>query len=131
VKSRDGFTVIELLVVITIMGLAAAMVPALSGGLIERVRLSLGVQRAVVLLHTAETLAKEQRAPVAIDQARLASVAQANVQIRNAANGDTVAALWFYSDGTASPADITISLPPRWRRLTVDGLTGSIVSNGQ
>jgi prepilin-type N-terminal cleavage/methylation domain-containing protein len=131
VKARDGFTVIELLVVITIMGLVAAMAPALSGGLIERVRMSLGVQRGVVLLHTAETVAREQGIPVTIDQARLASVTDANVQIRKVANGDPVAAVWFYSDGTASPAEIMISRPPRWRRLTVDGLTGSIVSNGQ
>jgi prepilin-type N-terminal cleavage/methylation domain-containing protein len=127
---REGFTVIELLVVITIMGLAAAMVPALTGGLIDRVRLSLGVQRAVVLLHSAEAVAREQGTAIAIDQARLASATAADVQIRDA-NGDTAAALWFYSDGTASPADITISRTKRWRTLTVDGLTGGIVSHGQ
>jgi len=144
-SSSHGFTLIEMMVVMTIMALAITVVPAIVSGL-DGSRLRAASDDLIARLREARNQAVRTQTPVDVifdlRQRSYTTTYQAGTQYlpqvvdrigfapAGLANPNGIARLRFQSDGSATPARISL-----WRRsgssdITVDWLTGRIGSGG-
>jgi general secretion pathway protein H len=132
-----GFTLLELLVVIAVIGLLAA------AGAQTMIRSSADLERQAnrveQRLYLARKQARESGLPVAIEcvrpgreQGRLAmeEISRGEMSAaRSYRGGHPVDRVTFYPDGSASGATIEIRVGEKRARLSVDWLSGEIISD--
>jgi general secretion pathway protein H len=144
-KDRDfeaGFTLIEMLVVLTILALAATFaVPLLSGGS-EGLRLQMAsselaaafrVTRSAAIMHNTETtlmidVDRRTFKSTVVSQRPFAADIKAKLTfasgIRSASSDG---GFQFFPDGSSSGGDVTLSLHGQQMRLCIDWLTGEVL----
>ncbi|PDT87487.1 type II secretion system protein GspH [Bradyrhizobium sp. Y36] len=136
---HDGFTILELLVVLAIMALGLALAPPLIGRTADRLRLesaqaallnALKATRAAAIMRSTEASLvidlKERtfRSPVLPVTTLPAKVELALKVADFEATDKSHAEIRFYPDGSSTGGDLTLKLEDRIARLCVNWLTG-------
>lgn len=140
-KRQAGFTLLELLVVMVLMGLMYTLVPPMftSGGGAElraaarqlaaglrKTRNQAIISRQEAVL-TVDVAARQFRVAGDARQFTLPREAQVNVfTAKSEAVDDKVAAIRFYPDGSSTGGGITLVNGGRQFRVDVDWLTGNV-----
>ncbi len=138
--SSQGFTLLEILVVMTIAAMLLALVPPLLSGAVPGARLKAAARDLVAGLRLARSRAittntvtelsldpktGEYRISGQVKPRHLPAGVQ--VQIQSNASGDAEAsAVQFYPDGSSSGGRITLKGSGRAYSVEVDWLTGSV-----
>lgn len=123
---RAGFTLLEMLVVLTIVACVAAAVPFVGHSLVDRVRLTFAVRTVAARIYRAEARALSVGAPVGLTRDDLGRGIAASVHVWRSARETEVPHLWFYPDRSASPALIDLQAGSLQRTLTIEALDGGI-----
>jgi prepilin-type N-terminal cleavage/methylation domain-containing protein len=126
-KARaGGFTLMEMLVVLAIIGCVAAATPALNHSLLDRVRLTFAVRSVAARIQKAEMLASAGGSPVSLAGPALSRGLLAAVELEALNGSATLPNIWVYPDGSASPARIVMQAGRRRAVLTLNALDGRL-----
>jgi len=126
-KARSaGFTLLEMLVVLAIIGVVAATAPVVNHAMLDRVRLIYAVRSVAARIQKAEILAASRDLPVSLSASALNHGLFAQVTIKAINGVDEVPALWAYADGSASPALVILQAGRRRATLVVNALDGRV-----
>ena len=125
---RTGFTLLEMLVVLTLVACVTSAVPFLGHSLVDRVRLTFAVRSVAARIYRAEARALSDGAPVGLNRSDLGRGTAASVRVWRSAREEDVPQLWFYPDRSASPASIDLQAGTVRRTLTIEALDGGVYS---
>lgn len=145
-EPRDGgFTIIEMLIVLTIIGLAMAVTPAILAGL-DNNRLRASALDLVALMREArgEATQAEAATEMRLDLDRRtfsfstgkaveplpAVIDSVEVTPADLVNRDGIARIRFLADGSATPARIVLRRGDLSSTIVVNGLTGRVWRDG-
>lgn len=139
---QQGFTLLEILVVLVIAGLALSVVAPRLSGLIPGVELRSETGKVVALLRYAQSQAMAQGRIVRV------SLSQQPIELRVSGTGlphrwpqsielDLLAGtpegikkgIYFYPDGSANGGILTLSSGSQRRKVTINWLTGRVQSH--
>jgi prepilin-type N-terminal cleavage/methylation domain-containing protein len=137
---RRAFTLLELLVVLTLMGLLTALAVPAYAKLAPRLRVFATRQQLLTDLRHAhnQAIATRKNVDIAFHPARyeldgLTRRPSVNVTVTTpAAAGDPApetSRLRFFADGSATPAVLSLSEGGLRAQLTIDALTGEALAN--
>lgn len=138
-RPRAGFTLLETLVVLTLVGLIAGVAAPLLRAPAERLRLesatrsfcaALRASRARAIANNAETIVvidvvnKTYNSPV-IRNGRFPLDASIQIEVANTRYfGENLGTIVFFPDGASTGGDITLKLPKSNAKISVNWLTG-------
>lgn len=136
-----GFTLLELLVVIVIMALGLALVPAILAPGSEAQSLKIDMRQIVSSLRFARSMAILQNRPVAVlidPQKRQVGIAGGTpigyfagttaIEFTAITPGSTVGAIQFYPDGGSSGGTLNLSNDSAHYQISIDWLAGDVVA---
>ncbi len=127
-KFNNGYTLLELLVVMAIMGLIAAFAAPIAGQAIESATLKANARAAVSALRQQQRLAVDQQRTIVVTPQSL-MVRKADFQLDPGATislmGDA-GQIEFYPDGTASGGEFQLQEGHHAINIEVAWLTGTI-----
>ncbi len=132
--AMSGFTLLELLLVLTILALSAAVVPPMFNAALPGVETRATLRQVVAGMQQARSLAITRNAPVALTLDRQAHRFElgerhhplpSDVSIEVAGHEQPRVRLLFYPDGTSSGATIHIRRGGHRYRIELDWLTGA------
>jgi general secretion pathway protein H len=142
-RSHAGFTLMELLVVLAILGLALTLVPPELMRGTDMQALKTDVRKVLGGLRYAHTRAITSNAPVALSidrSTRAISLSTAerigtlfsstDVMLTSDEARSTNGAILFYPDGTSSGGTILLSNTLAKREIKIDWLTGGTTDSG-
>ena len=121
-RGEYGYTLLELLVVLAVMGLITAAIPGMALPGISGVRLSGKVTRVVYQLERAHEMAIQTAKTVVIRSEDLAN-ASGVIQSIGVNSGE----IRFFPDGSEAGDPIAVIYAGRERDLAVDSITGRVV----
>lgn len=124
-SSRAGFTLLELLVVMTLMAAVLAVAPFFGQSLIDRVRLSFAIRAATAEIYSAEARALRDNQIIRLVPTDFARGGATQVTLRNDALAP-VSALQFFPDRSAIGGILSLSRGKQRRVLRIDTLTGAV-----
>jgi prepilin-type N-terminal cleavage/methylation domain-containing protein len=120
-KHEAGYTLLELLVVLVIMGLLISAIPGIAFPGIDAFRFSGKMQEITSRLSAAHERAIETGQAIILHSSDLA-ISGADIVLPQS-SPDIV----FFPDGSASPVTIKVDYPGRQRILAIDSVTGAVV----
>lgn len=121
-KRQAGYTLLELLVVLTIMGLLIAAIPGIAQPGVSGVRFSGEVADVVARLSAAHEKAIETGTTIVLQPDDLA--APGVVSIRPSIPPEVT----FFPDGSATNSILTVSYQGRRRNLKIDTIDGLVTN---
>lgn len=146
VKRQFGFTLIELIVVLAILGLAYSLVPPLFSGALPSTELKGATRQLAAGLRQARnaavigrteavlTLDVEKRAFTISDNPRTFQLPRdvhlKLVTSKSEVIGDKLAAIRFYADGSSNGGRVTLTSGERSFEVDVNWLTGRVAILG-
>jgi type II secretion system protein H len=138
-RKSQGFTLVEILVVLTMMGLLAAMAIPLYSKAQSRMRMWSDSRALIIDLRRAHSEAQNEQKMIVVtfspeqrnyDFDGHKHPLNVDMGVTHEEIGrlpkDLVPAIRFYADGSASPAAITLSDGKRLTHIHIDGLTGLV-----
>jgi len=126
----SGFTLLEMLVVLAVMGLVAAAAPLADYTLLDRVRVTFAVRSVTARIYKAEAAALAQNAAIALTPAALQGGLIVAVRLAGYSDVQAPARLWFYPDGSATGGAILLGAGRSARTLTINALDGHVDQGG-
>lgn len=143
IPGMRGFTLLELLVVLLLVGLLTALVPPLFSGAVPGARLKAAARDLAATMHAARSQAIARNDIVAVhldsgtppayrlgEQRMTVMPAQISMQVAQAGsafgNGGAEQVVRFFPDGSASDVQITLTGADRGYRLAINWLTGRV-----
>jgi len=117
---QAGYTLLELLVVLTIMGLLISALPGMALPGVTSIRFSGKIQEITSRLSTAHEKAIETGQTIALHSMDLAP---GGVQVLLSPRSAEVT---FFPDGSASAGTITVERGGHQQKLMIDAITGNV-----
>lgn len=121
-RNEAGYTLLELLVVLTIMAILISAVPGAVMPGVEFIRLSGTVEEVAAKFASAHDRAIETGRIVLVS---MSALVPAPSPVRVVGTSTNIA---FYPDGSTSRASVTLSYLGRQRSISVDSITGEVTS---
>ena len=131
-KRAGGFTLLELLVVLAILGLVSAIVVSIAPGRLSGVHDQAAARKLAVELRSARNAAKTTGSPAhfavtSTNTARLLSLSRAAKIVYRPVIGNDTSEIVFQSDGSSNGGVVEINSGERTvARLDIDWLTGQV-----
>ncbi|WP_299178582.1 GspH/FimT family pseudopilin [uncultured Neptuniibacter sp.] len=136
-----GFTLLELLIVLIIAGLAMSVVAPRFGGLLPEVQLRSETGKVVSLLRQAQSISMSrgvmievavdgEHSSIQIKELGEAGTPMIPLELNAVLSSEGRGAIRFYPDGTSSGGRVELQSGQRIRVVQVNWLTGQVQSDG-